>query len=389
MRRLSSACGFALLALSCAPFAQATDYLIRVPANVDLTPPPPVTPPAPAISVELADQPLPEGEVGKPYSFDFSTLLSISGSDEGYNLNDVAWSLGGGTLPEGLALNASGTLGGTPASAHQGHIDVGARYAGKEALKRYGLKISKKTSCDLPWGGTLNQGQNVLAYTAATATWPNFCSSTASFRSCENGVLSGQGEFNQCADSIPPSAVTNAALNLHKLAKGGAIIKTPPFTMSGWVNIGATGQGPVFTLSRYYSHSSIGAIESAIVVRNSSGTRYLSWVKSYDVSSSSLYGSGENIRAINPGEWFYLTAEVDKDYLLKVAINGVFLYQKKLYAIEPYSEAGSQGVAGTWGTIGYGTPNSFAFNLSGEIRNMYVWPQMIYNGANFTPPPRQ
>ena len=191
MRRLSSACGFALLALSCAPFAQATDYLIRVPANVDLTPPPPVTPPAPAISVELADQLLPEGEVGKPYSFDFSTLLSISGSDEGYNLNDVAWSLGGGTLPEGLALNASGTLGGTPASAHQGHIDVGARYAGKESLKRYGLKISKKTSCDLPWGGTLNQGQNVLAYTAATATWPNFCSSTASFRSCENGVLSG------------------------------------------------------------------------------------------------------------------------------------------------------------------------------------------------------
>ncbi|HRJ15235.1 MAG TPA: putative Ig domain-containing protein, partial [Saprospiraceae bacterium] len=101
-----------LIALSGAATAE-NQYLVRVPANVNLSA---ATPEAPAepISVVLSPEALPAAMVNEPYSFNLADRLSITGGTGSYNLGDVAWSLkAGDALPPGLALE-NGTIAGTP-----------------------------------------------------------------------------------------------------------------------------------------------------------------------------------------------------------------------------------------------------------------------------------
>ena len=84
----------ALIALSGAATAE-NQYLVRVPANVNLSA---ATPEAPAepISVVLSPEALPAAMVNEPYSFNLADRLSITGGTGSYNLGDVAWSPKGG-----------------------------------------------------------------------------------------------------------------------------------------------------------------------------------------------------------------------------------------------------------------------------------------------------
>jgi len=50
--------------------------------------------------------------------------------------------------------------------------------------------------CSLPWGGTLADGQSVTAYSSATSA---DCAATAETRACTNGVLSGSATYPTCS----------------------------------------------------------------------------------------------------------------------------------------------------------------------------------------------
>jgi len=56
--------------------------------------------------------------------------------------------------------------------------------------------------CSLPWGGTINNGQSVTAYSAATAPVGQLCSAIQQTRTCTNGTLSGS--FTQQSCSVAP-----------------------------------------------------------------------------------------------------------------------------------------------------------------------------------------
>jgi hypothetical protein len=62
--------------------------------------------------------------------------------------------------------------------------------------------------CPLPWGGTINQGQSVTAYSAAVVPAPQACSSIAQTRNCSStGVLSGSNTFQSCVVRQPKTVV--------------------------------------------------------------------------------------------------------------------------------------------------------------------------------------
>ena len=126
-----------LLGLAASPALAADQYLVRVPANVNLSAPPP---PSAPLAVSLGATPLHQAIVGESYTFDFTSLLSISGgAGSGYNLGEVAWSLDSGTLPAGLTLNANGTIGGTPTEAKTSDFALRATYKTASGVQAYQL----------------------------------------------------------------------------------------------------------------------------------------------------------------------------------------------------------------------------------------------------------
>ena len=56
------------------------------------------------------------------------------------------------------------------------------------------------TSCTLPWGGTINHGQSVTAYSISDgfSCGAFTCSNMSQTRTCTNGVLSGSFTFQSC-----------------------------------------------------------------------------------------------------------------------------------------------------------------------------------------------
>ena len=110
-----------LLCLAVSPAIAQNQYLVRIPANVNLSASAPETPAEP-ISVALSPEALPAATVNEPYSFNLADRLSITGGTGSYNLGDVAWSLkGGGSLPPGLALS-NGTIAGTPTTKNEAGV---------------------------------------------------------------------------------------------------------------------------------------------------------------------------------------------------------------------------------------------------------------------------
>ncbi|KVP98008.1 hypothetical protein WJ96_05405 [Burkholderia ubonensis] len=98
-----------------------------------------------AISVSLGTITPPTGVVGQAYSvLDLKPSVTIQG-DAAYAGGGagVTWSLAGGTLPAGLALDAStGVIAGTPTARGTGAVQVKADYKGKSATQSLTISLS-------------------------------------------------------------------------------------------------------------------------------------------------------------------------------------------------------------------------------------------------------
>ncbi|MEH2503403.1 hypothetical protein V1290_002214 [Bradyrhizobium sp. AZCC 1578] len=57
--------------------------------------------------------------------------------------------------------------------------------------------------CNLPWGGTISNGQSVTAYSATTGPVGQACSAIAQTRTCTNGTLSGSYTNQTCSAVCP------------------------------------------------------------------------------------------------------------------------------------------------------------------------------------------
>ena len=92
--------------------------------------------------VSLADTAIPAAVVGRPYTFDFKTLLSVS-NEASPNKSQVTWS-GSGALPAGLSFNSStGTLSGTPSVVTEGmSYTVTGTYKNNQGQQVYSIVVN-------------------------------------------------------------------------------------------------------------------------------------------------------------------------------------------------------------------------------------------------------
>jgi hypothetical protein len=205
--------------------------------------------------------------------------------------------------------------------------------------------------------------------------------STYNFRQLSTGVVAEvQAPQTPAPDSAPagvyplPADGGGYGLNINT--------STPvPFTVSAWVNVAnANSNAYLLSLSSYYN-GGYTLYHAGLVLAN--GT--LAYGNQYHFNSFG-WGTTYPIQPLPTGTWTHLTAQVDGTYMLKVAVNGHFVYSRQLLSrlsVSGQPEAG--------GDIGLGDPNAKMFpNLpSGTIQQLQVWKSLVYAGADFTPPARQ
>ena len=65
-------------------------------------------------------------------------------------------------------------------------------------------------NCTAPWGGTVQHGTSVVAYSASSVAFGQSCSSVSQIRTCTDGTLSGSGSFTHrgCIVEEPASCTT-------------------------------------------------------------------------------------------------------------------------------------------------------------------------------------
>ena len=108
-----------LLGLAASSTFAEDQYIVRVPANVNLSAPEAPQAPAEPLSLTLSADPLPAGMVGTPYEFNLLDRLSITGGTGAYNYSDATWSLKvGDVLPPGLAIEGDKIVG-TPTAKNE------------------------------------------------------------------------------------------------------------------------------------------------------------------------------------------------------------------------------------------------------------------------------
>ena len=132
----------ALVALSLSAPVLAEDYYVVVPMPGKVASAPETSDPVENITVTLNAYTLPVGMVNTPYSFDLNTVLDVQG-DAAYNADNVAWSVVDGATPEGIALQADGTLAGTPTVKNEAgaSFEVKASYKGKDGQQVYTIVV--------------------------------------------------------------------------------------------------------------------------------------------------------------------------------------------------------------------------------------------------------
>ena len=124
----------AALALASSAFsAYAADYYVVIPFKAKTTVDKP-----PTVTVTLGAVSLPSAHQGSAYAYDLKPLLQVKG-DTAFDVTKVTWSLSAGTLPAGIALNADGTLSGTPTVPGQQTLTLRASYKGANGDQSYQL----------------------------------------------------------------------------------------------------------------------------------------------------------------------------------------------------------------------------------------------------------
>jgi len=120
--------------------------------------------------------------------------------------------------------------------------------------------------CALPWGGTISQGQSVMAYSAASVGNGQLC--TAQTRTCgTSGLLSGSYTSQSCIQNVTIGSSSNN-LNLwnYLLASGSAAAGTPGtwvVTIASGVAIGSSSTGvPAFDTGTFPAGSSLQIINN-------------------------------------------------------------------------------------------------------------------------------
>lgn len=199
---------------------------------------------------------------------------------------------------------------------------------------------------------------------------------TYAFRLAAPGVVAP--DVAPVAD-VAPATVFSLPLSFNGFYEN-RIPATVPFTISAWVNVTNSGSnGYLLSLSPYYNYGSVA--HAGIVVRN--GT--LSYARSYYFNSFG-WSYDEPIQPMPVGAWTHLTAQVDSSHMLKVAVNGQFVYSRQLSSylrLTDTSEAGNG--------VGIGDPNAFLMpsTTTGTMQQVQVWRSLVYGGADFTPPTRK
>ncbi|MBU9199945.1 putative Ig domain-containing protein [Burkholderia multivorans] len=145
------------------------------------------------VSVALAAGTPPQAILGQAYSYDLSSLLSVTG-DTGFKPSDVNWSVVSSTLPAGLSLTADGHIAGTPTASGTGTITAQASYRGVNGQQTYQvvtLAINVALATGTPPQAIVGQAYNYnltplltvsgdAAYTGTGVTWNVISSSLPS-----------------------------------------------------------------------------------------------------------------------------------------------------------------------------------------------------------------
>lgn len=100
----------------------------------------PVQPQADVIAVAMAGATLPAGTVGQAYSYDFRTLLSVTG-DSNLDLSQATFT-NIGALPTGLSVSALGVVSGTPSAPGSGGFEVVATYKTQTGQQAYTIVVN-------------------------------------------------------------------------------------------------------------------------------------------------------------------------------------------------------------------------------------------------------
>jgi len=136
------------------------------------------------IVVALATATPPQAIVGQAYTYDLKPLLTVTG-DNSYSGTGVTWTLTSGTLPNGLTLNSSGVITGTPTSASSGNVTARATYRnvnGQQVYQIVSLGITVSLANGAPPQAIVGQAYSYdlkplltvsgdAAYTGSGVTW--------------------------------------------------------------------------------------------------------------------------------------------------------------------------------------------------------------------------
>ena len=135
-----------LILLLTLTYAHAADYFVVAPATYRASAAQPDTPPdvpepePEVITVGLVPTTFAKAKVGTAFSYDMSTLLSVTG-DAAFDSNQVSWSVIQGTLPLGLTLQANGSLAGTPTTEGIYSFSLAATYKGQSGPQNYSMEV--------------------------------------------------------------------------------------------------------------------------------------------------------------------------------------------------------------------------------------------------------
>jgi alpha-tubulin suppressor-like RCC1 family protein len=141
-RALAAALTGALL-LAGSAFVHAASYQYRIPIpglKVVEQAPPVDDEVAEPLAFSLTAQTLPPATRGESYSFDFRTLLTMTGEPQP-PMSSVSW-LAQGTLPGGLSFSEDGVLSGAPSTLGEKSFEVAASFEGAQGQQTYTIVVN-------------------------------------------------------------------------------------------------------------------------------------------------------------------------------------------------------------------------------------------------------